>query len=285
MDNRNKVDSQPAFEELKQAIFNGDPMALAPSVYVWNIATKSSSPTQPPGESSKKVATNEDSSSGTSRDSVVQREFSAAVLTRDGSKCVVCRSTEHLTGAHVFDVKRKSTGEVLRSCGINGLYVDSNGITLCKTCHLLYDNHHLCILPGTETIVVSDAYLSWGRRKEQYAKLVGQSVTRSLPNWPPPELMRNRYEFFLENRESRRKYNEDHPHFCSECWKRWKTPKGKLNHRCNGIAGKEEHLKNLQTPMKDAIAKLIELNVDDDVGVPDIDANVDLFDDDFDDAF
>jgi hypothetical protein len=78
-----------------------------------------------------------------------QKNFKRGLLKRDGSLCLLCWATVKLLlqGAHIIAQKRGATTDavlrLLASCGIDGLYHLSNGLVLCNTCHILFDQLNL----------------------------------------------------------------------------------------------------------------------------------------------
>lgn len=268
---KRRVESEHQFACLKDVYFNGDPKTAPPALYVWSMSNSDESPNKLPVSKERNRFTSNDASSdgsqhsNNSRNSQVQREFAQSVLSRDGSCCVVCESTENPQAAHVYNVERRPSRETLRRCGINGVFEAANGLTKCITCHRLYDAHLLCTDPVTYRVEVADAYLHWGEEKDKYGALVKSKrlVRSSSPGWPPYALMQDRWEQYQQASKRRRAQCETYPEFCERCWRRWKTKRGLANHHCDKVQGKVEHLQNLHTPLKsDKAEDVVEFEID-----------------------
>ena len=85
---------------------------------------------------------------------------------------MVCDSDGNPQAAYVYNVERKNSRGKVHLLGITGLFEAANGLTMCPTCHRLYDAHLLCTDPETNRVEVADAYLHWGDEKDRYASLV-----------------------------------------------------------------------------------------------------------------
>lgn len=260
---KRRIESEDQFARLKDVYLNGDPKTAPPALYVWSLGDSDDSPSKLPAKKEiNRILSNDASSDGSqhsnnSRNSQVQKEFAQSVLSRDGSRCVVCDCDRNLEAAHVYNVERNPSRETLRRCGINGLFEAANGLTKCRTCHRLYDAHLLCTEPGTYRVEVADAYLYWGDDKDKYASLVesGRVVRSASPGWPPHSLMQDRWDQYQQASKRRRAQCETYPEFCEKCWRRWKTKRGLENHYCDKVQGKVEHLQNLLTPVKSSEAE------------------------------
>ena len=84
-------------------------------------------------------ATSTQDSSVNSRATSIQREFRAALLLRDGHKCVFCGESRNLEAAHIFPLKRKKDLPPPESIGIRHLNAPNNGFILCHECHRHFD--------------------------------------------------------------------------------------------------------------------------------------------------
>jgi hypothetical protein len=267
---KRRVETEDEFNNLKNVYLNGDPKYAPPALYAWSTPENGGSPEKLPARVERSSIPSSNASSegsqhsSSSRNSQVQQEFARSVLSRDGSRCVVCDSPENPQAAHVYNVERRPTRETLRRNGINGIFEAANGLTMCTTCHRLYDAHILCADPVTQRVVVAGAYLHWGDEKDKYATLVKSErvVRSSSPGWLPQALLQDRWEQYQQASERRRVQCDAYPEFCGRCWLRWKTKRGLEKHRCDKVEGKVEHLQHLRTPAKSSGEEVDECELD-----------------------
>jgi hypothetical protein len=78
------------------------------------------------------------------------------VLQRDDQKCIFCDSRLSLETAHIFSVSKSNKmgsrldDYIFKNFEIMSVYDTSNGLTLCKSCHGVFDAHHCYLEPINE---------------------------------------------------------------------------------------------------------------------------------------
>lgn len=96
--------------------------------------------------------------SGTSsQKSGLQANFRAKVMARDGPACVLCRHAEQLEAAHV--VRRDAPPQLVKEAFLADTWELSNGIMLCRRCHIFFDQH-LWHVTADGTVQVAESVLA-----------------------------------------------------------------------------------------------------------------------------
>jgi len=216
------------------------------------VSIENSTPTKAPCNDTVSIGAMSELTDVSSRGSV-QSNFRQRVLTRDGSVCVFCHNkrTAELKAAHLFDIFRAkevpdNDPEFLQQYEVSDLYDTSNGITLCRECHDVFDALLCCVEvrrseEGTITdhvIIVANAILQSAALKRKWTALNGSKVRvpsnpLMLTNWPPPKLFEFREDKFKERAIKRYKLSDDAPNVCSKCF-----------HRCKSLVGLAAHCRS-----------------------------------------
>lgn len=223
------------------------------------------SPEKPPDDDS--VSSSLTSGSNSSARGSQQKRFSNDVLKRDGEECVFCadRNVDNLEAAHIIDVaKGKSaciydTNELLESCQLLSLYDIANGLTLCRTCHRVFDAH-LCCIDSEGIIRVADAILTtedkklakhWKKLDNKPIKMPPRQYQEKGPSFDAIAYKKKQFDDSTRRRSSAR---YDFPFECEHCSMRTKTACGLLQHtgskKCLDAQTKGRHLSLLHTHTK-----------------------------------
>ena len=234
---------------------------LKSGIYVNASAT---SPDQAPPEEDSVSSSLSSNSQSSSRGSQ-QHCFSSRVLKRDEEMCVFCGHTniDNLEAAHIIDVSPGNNvtdlNALLESFSLLTLYDTENGITLCKTCHKVFDAD-LCCVCSDNSITVAEAIFSCGDNKfiTHWEALQGKQIKLPVGRYylkaPNSAALAYRKARFEECGERRSRLRVEKPFICKLCGVRTKTARGLVSHmgsnKCLEKQGKGRHFNLLHTSTK-----------------------------------
>jgi len=194
--------------------------------------------------------------SGTSRNSVVQQNFTSALLLRDfrGNKenatCLMCEC-KTVQGAHIYPLNRSSlTTPLFNVSTLNNVNDTRNGILLCGSCHRHFDNG-LCGFDINWRVTIEEAL----KQVSEYAQLEGRQVNvgDGLES-PLQSLMQVQRDFCVEQRRKRHDIADNYVS-CEQCNRHWKRVSSLVEHKCRPIQSAL-----LVTPPKSRIPETTVLN-------------------------
>lgn len=226
------------------------------------VSFENDSPTKAPTIEDASIASTVStlSSGSGSRKSYTKNDFRERVLLRDKYCCVFCESIKlsDLQAAHVYDMFSYRVAEssadlsrkVLEEYDIAGLNETSNGITLCRDCHLTFDAQKCCIKveevrgkgregKGEDVAVhkIEAAYYLKTERNNtafvsKWTSLHGKKVKvpTNLKLWPNVNLLRFREAKYIQKIFERNQVAEELKFFC-HCGKGTKTENGLKSHQ------------------------------------------------------
>jgi hypothetical protein len=176
------------------------------------------------------------------RSSAVQEQFRAAVLGRDGRRCVLCdreRNEQELDAAHV--VPHGSPSDMMREAVLTNTNDTCNGIMLCSTpCHFWFDRLHWWV-GEDDTVCVTDALLSddtlGGHFRPHVGKPLKLPVDALLPLWPRSTTWAVQRRRCVENTAKRRATAGTAKFICEMCGKPYQLAHAYSNHtvRCTAV--------------------------------------------------
>lgn len=111
-----------------------------------------------------------------------------------------------LQGAHIFELKElmdtteKEQMMIFIDLGIQAFNDQCNLISLCTTCHKLYDDHILCVNPKTRKWVVDKERVTKTMRLGNEMNPMTANNKKFICYWKPPQaLLEHRYQRFKDN--------------------------------------------------------------------------------------
>lgn len=248
-DNRIKIDSDALLKDSLERIYSWKPMEIP--IIPELLFEIGGSPFHSPDKLI--VSPNKKGSSPTRSGRSGQGEMSAMVLKRDDNKCVFCETTDHLTDAHLVAYSEQSginIESVFEICEIGGVQDPANGITLCKPCHDLFDQHFVAVNPNTSCLEVANALIhsSDERTRAKWGPLNGKLITARTTkgHWPTKEAFRMKYDVYLHGKSKRAQKREQKKVCCPDCGKPCKNDRGVKQHQRSGgcHAYKQKRSKN-----------------------------------------
>jgi hypothetical protein len=136
--------------------------------------------------------------------------------------CVFCGAssdTAKLEAAHVLPVEEKdllSEPKNRALYGIESVNDGANGITLCWGRHKCFDANLVCIDPGTNKLLVTDALMA---NEDKWERLADLEVSPGSPTWPNAALLQFRVHAMQEATDKRREKQNKCILFCTRCSK------------------------------------------------------------------
>ena len=176
------------------------------------------------------------------RSSAVQEQFRAAVLGRDGRRCVLCdreRNEQELDAAHV--VPHGSPSDMMREAVLTNTNDTCNGVMLCSTpCHFWFDRLHWWV-GEDNTVCVTDALRSddtlGGHFRPHVGKPLKPPADEYLPLWPRPTTWAVQRRRCMDNTAKRNAAAGTAKFICEKCGRPFQLAHTFSNHvdRCNAV--------------------------------------------------
>lgn len=168
----------------------------------------------------------------------------------------MCTSSVNVEAAHI--VRRDAPDALLQEGGLCGSsWHASNGIILCRTCHVEFDGHLWRVVPQSAPepceVVELDSSLV---HVPHFAGLDGRRLRRpaletQLEVWPPPRRWAVQSRLFDVVHAERARHVEDHPFVCLLCLKRFRSEKGlQAHHRIKHDVPQHMRLDGWLTPIE-----------------------------------
>jgi hypothetical protein len=239
IDDRNRVDDDVSYAALTATVAQSDDDI---TVYVlFDEASPSEAPFPDVAERSTPAKSGGASSA---RSSAQQTAFRSALLTRDGTTCVLCVDADggvaeggvegaEVDAAHI--VPRDSEAEVMLEAGLVSSWDPRNGILLCKRCHRAFDAG-LWHVDDDGAAVVATAAKNDAEVGSYWRARDGRSLRRPAfaaleRSFPDKSVWAVTVTKFEEARAERHRLAADFEYHCQQCGKPYKTLGGLEKHQ------------------------------------------------------
>jgi hypothetical protein len=125
--------------------------------------------------------------------------------------------------------------------GIESVNDGANGITLCWSCHKCFDANLVCINPGMNRLLITDALMA--NEKDKWEALADREVSRGSPTWPNEALLQFRAHTMQEATDKRRDKQNKYILFCTNCSKGYMRTHALETHekQCNRLTASAYH--------------------------------------------